>query len=228
MGKDQTIWIATVLMAFGMVGILITGWLNGFQSPVGWVFSMMGGGMGGSGMMDHNRMRGMMHQMMPDLVPPGVNPEDLPKPESKGAQLLVCYCTQCHNLPGPSMHTAEEWPAIADRMFRRMSRMSGGMMMSVEMPSPEEQRRIVSYLESHGMKSISPHTLPSPESKGAIFFKEFCSQCHGLPDPMAHTPSEWPAVVQKMRGFMQTMDKKVIPEGEEKAVLSYLKSHARK
>ena len=102
------------------------------------------------------------------------------------------------------------------------------MMMSVEVPFPEEQRIIVAYLESHGMKSISPHTLPSPESKGAVSFKEFCSQCHALPDPKLHTLKEWPAVVEKMRGFMQAMNKKVVTGTEEKEIVGYLESHAQK
>ncbi len=227
MENNRTFLIAIVLIAVGMVGIITIGWFIDYQDAGSWAWSGMG-----PGMMNQSPMGEMMNQMMPDLVPPGVNPQDLPDPQSKGVQLLVYYCTQCHNLPSPSMHSAGEWPAVANRMFRRMSRMSGtggmGMMMSVEMPSPEEQRLIVAYLESHGMKSISPHTLPSPESKGAAFFKEFCSQCHALPDPKAHTSNEWPAVVQKMRGFMQAMDKKVITEGEEKEVLSYLGSHAKK
>ncbi len=223
MEDNRTFLIAAVLIAVGVIGIIATGWFAGYGNPSGWASSMMGGGM-----MNRDMMRGMMNQMMPDLVPPGVNPQDLPDPTSKGAQLLVYYCTACHNLPSPSMHSAPEWPIITDRMFRRMSRMSGGMMMNIEMPSPEEQRIIVSYLESHGMKSVSPGTLPSPESKGAVFFKEFCSQCHALPDPKLHTPNEWAAVVEKMRGHMQAMNKKVIPEGEKKEVLSYLGSHAKK
>ncbi len=225
MENNRTFLIAAILIAVGLVGIITIGWFANYQNSYSWASSMMGGGM-----MNRDMMRGMMNQMMPDLVPPGVGPENLPDPKSQGAQLLVYYCAQCHNLPNPSMHSTVEWRVVADRMFRRMSRMSGGMgmMMSVEMPSPEEQRTIVSYLESHGMKSVSPSTLPSPESKGATFFKEFCSQCHALPDPKLHTPNEWTAVVEKMRGYMQAMSKKVIPEGEEKEVLNYLGSHAKK
>jgi Cytochrome C oxidase, cbb3-type, subunit III len=225
MENNRLLIIAAVLIAIGGIGIFQTTWCGGYQNPDDWASLMMGGGM-----MNRDMMRGMMNQMMPDLVPPGVSPENLPDPKSEGAQLLVYYCTQCHNLPSPSMHTAEEWPVIIDRMFRRISRMSGGMgmMMSVEMPSPDEQRTIVSYLVSHGMRSISPGTLPSPESKGAAFFKEFCSQCHALPDPKLHTSNEWAAVVEKMRGYMRAMDRKVITEGEAKEVLSYLGSHAMK
>jgi hypothetical protein len=30
-----------------------------------------------------------------------------------------------------------------------------------------------------------------------------CTQCHALPDPQRHTASEWPVVVQRMRGYMR-------------------------
>jgi cytochrome c2 len=223
MGNHRTFLIAAVLIALGIVGIITTAWFTDYQNSNSWTSSMMG-----SGMMGQNPMRGMMQQMMPDLVPPGVNPEDLPDPNSKGAQLIVYYCTACHNLPSPSMHSAEEWPVVADRMFRRMSRMSGGMMMNVEMPSPEEQQDIVAYLRAHSLTSISPHKLPSPESQGAILFKDRCSQCHDLPDPGRHTAKEWPTIVERMQGYMQSMNKKMITANEEKQIVSYLSRYAQK
>jgi mono/diheme cytochrome c family protein len=228
MENNRIFLVAAVLVALGVVGIITTGWFAGYEDPGSWAPSMMGGGMMGDGMMNQNPMRGMMNQMMPDLVPPGVNPQDLPDPNGKGAQLLVSYCAGCHNLPSPSMHTEEEWPVVADRMFQRMSRMSGGMMTNIEMPSPEEQNEIVAYLEAHSLKSISPHRLPSPDSQGALLFKDRCSQCHGLPDPGRHTAKEWPAIVEKMRRYMQTMNKKVVIENEAKEIVSYLSRYAQK
>jgi mono/diheme cytochrome c family protein len=228
MESNRMLLIGAVLVALGVVGMITTGWFSGYGDPGGWAWPMMGEGRMGGGMMNENPMRGMMNQMMPDLVPPGVSLEDLPDPKSKGAQLLVYYCTGCHNLPSPYMHTEEEWPGVADRMFLRMSRMSGGMMMNIEMPSPEEQNEIVGYLKVHSLKSIPPHKLPSPESQGAMLFKNRCSQCHGLPDPGRHTAEEWPAIVEKMRGYMQTMNKKVVTENEEEEIVSYLSRHGRK
>lgn len=232
MRNNRLLIIAVVLIAFGAIGIFTTKWFGGYQNPNDWTSLMMGGGMMGYGMTDQDMMRGMMNQMMPDLVPPGVNPEDLPDPNNKGAQLLVYYCTACHNLPSPSMHTVEEWPVVADRMFGRMARMSGmggmGMMMNIEMPSTEQQNEIVAYLKAHSLKSIPPHKLPSPESQGAMLFKDRCSQCHGLPDPGRHTAKEWPAIVEKMRGYIQIMNKKVVTENEEKEIVSYLSRYGRK
>lgn len=181
--------------------------------------------MGGGGM---GQMRDMMHRMMPDLLPPGVEPENLPDPNSSGAKLLVRYCTQCHNLASPSMHTAEEWPVVANRMFRRMSRMSGMGMMNVGYPSSDEQQTIIAYLKAHSLRAISPGAIPSPETQGAVLYKNTCSQCHALPDPQLHTAKEWPAIVDKMLAYAQSMEKKGIVEREKKEILSYLARHARK
>jgi hypothetical protein len=224
MGNNRFLLVAAILVAFGVVGMATFAWFGSLRHPGAWAFSMMSGGM-----MDQNMMRGMIHRMMPDLVPPGARPEDLPDPNSQGARLLVYYCAQCHNLPSPSMHTAEEWPAVVDRMFGRMSRVSGaGAMMSIEIPLPEEEREMIAYLKGHSLKSISPGTLPSPGSQGATLFRERCSQCHSLPDPKLHTATEWPAIVEKMRAYMRSMDKKVVTANEEKEISSYLESYSRK
>jgi cytochrome c5 len=100
-------------------------------------------------------MRGMMHRMIPDLVPPGVEPQDLPDPDGRGARLLVRYCGQCHNLPSPAMHSSSEWPAISERMFYRMEMMSG--MMGIESPSATAFRATCSQC----------HALPDPRSHTA-------------------------------------------------------------
>lgn len=183
-------------------------------------------GMMMDGMMNRAEMKDMMQRMMPGMLPPGIIPENLPDPESHGARLLTHYCNQCHNLPSPKMHTAEEWPAVTGRMFARMAMMSG--MMGIETPSSEEQLLIISYLKAHSLKSVSPHMLPSPESKGAILFKETCSQCHALPDPKLHTAQEWSTVVERMQGNMQAMDRRLITDQERTEIVSYLSNYARK
>jgi cytochrome c5 len=173
-----------------------------------------------------NQMQNMMHRMMPDLLPPGIKPEDLPDPDSSGAKLLARFCNQCHNLPNPSMHSAQEWPQIVERMFFRMQMMSG--MMGVESPTSEERQVMIAYLEMYALKSISPGSLPSAKSPGAVFFKNFCGQCHSLPDPESHSAVEWPALVEKMKKNMELMHKKVITEAEENQIVSFLQKNAKK
>lgn len=77
------------------------------------------------------------------------------------------------------------------------------------------------------MKSISPGALLSPESQGAILFKETCSQCHALPNPKLRTSSEWPKVVERMREHMQVMGKNIISEREKKDIVDYIMAIAR-
>lgn len=170
----------------------------------------------GGGWTDQDNMD-KMHDMMSGRLPPGIEPEDLPKPDSKGAKLLVRYCTQCHNLSSPSMHSSEEWPTVTQRMFNRLSWMSGMReewmgMMWMKAPTPEEKREIVAYLKEYSLKSIASDIIPFPESPGAISFKNTCSQCHALPDPKIHTAEEWPAVVERMKVNMKIMEKPVITD----------------
>ena len=75
MESNRMFLIATVLIALGVVGIITTSWFADYQNSNSWASSMMGGGMMGYGMMDQDMMRGMMNQMMPDLVPPGSTPK---------------------------------------------------------------------------------------------------------------------------------------------------------
>ncbi len=192
---------------------------------------MMGPGMGMNGMMggrmmNREQMKAMMKRMMPGMPPPGIKAEDLPDSASRGAQLMNYYCTQCHDLPSPAMHTAEEWPIVAGRMFARMSMMSG--MMGIENQTPAEREEILANLKAHSMKSIAPSALPSPESRGAILFKKTCSQCHALPALSMHTAREWGSVVERMRGNMKVMGRGVINDRQEKEIVGYLSRNARK
>lgn len=207
------------------VAVLIF-YTTGFQSRAGIANAepetpqMMGGGMGS---------RGGMQGMMKDDVPPGVKPQDLPAPNSKGAKLTVRYCMQCHNLASPSMHTAKEWKVVAGQMFRRMSSAStmGMMRMSVYVPSTEQQDEILDYLEAHALKPISHSALGSPTSAGAVAFRSSCAQCHALPNPELHSPAGWPAVVRKMQSYAKQMHKKEISDQQAKEIEDYLASQAK-
>ena len=44
--------------------------------------------------------------MLERILPPGFDAAMLPEPGSRGAQLALRYCVQCHNLPNPAMHHA--------------------------------------------------------------------------------------------------------------------------
>ncbi len=190
-----------------------------------------------------NSMQRMMRTMMSGVVPPGVKPSDLPAPGSEGAKLMAKYCVQCHNLPSPLMHSAVEWPGVAERMFQRMTmcaRMSGmgmmgnmggmGMMngmMNIKAPSAKEEKIIISYLKEHSLKSIQPAALPSPRGKGAILFAATCAQCHALPDPRQHPAQQWPQVVARMRKNMVVMGKTVPDAATLRTITEFLQGAAR-
>ena len=71
------------------------------------------------------------------IIPKGINPDALPGPDERGATILVLYCAQCHELPTPLMHTAEEWQGVVKRMQERMQVRRGGMLSRMIMP-PEK------------------------------------------------------------------------------------------
>lgn len=221
MRNNRVLIIAVILIALGLIGIFVTAWFGSYRESHR--MSQMPGMMGG-GMMNRDEMKDMMKRMMPGMLPPGIKPENLPDPYSRGAKLLPRYCNQCHNLPSPKMHTAEEWPAITDRMFARMSMMSG-MMIGIKYPSSEEQLLMISYLKTYSLKSVPPGMLSSPESKGAILFKVICSQRHALPDPKLHSPEEWPKVIERMMSNMQSMGRRTLTADERKVITNYLSAH---
>ncbi len=234
MDKDRLLVMAVGLIAVGMAGIFITNWLGDYP-----VFS---GGMSSRGgimqmMMGRDQMKDMIQEMMSGRLPPGISPEDLPEPDSPGARLLVRYCSQCHNLPGPAMHTAEEWPFVVARMINRMEMMAGmrGMMgsmmmrgmMDIQAPTIQEQKKFLTYLQRHALRPASAEALGPPGTPGLALFRQTCSQCHALPDPGLHTTDEWPGVVERMQKNMDIMGKPVITDQERDELVSYLSQHAR-
>lgn len=184
--------------------------------------------------------RGMMPHMMQDMwggrLPPGIRPEDLPDPGSEGSALVSRYCTQCHNLPSPTIHTAEEWPAVAARMFGRMEMMAQrghhrGMMRrhgmgSILAPTADEQRGLLAYLQQHALQPAAPDALGPQDTPGLALFRRTCTQCHALPDAALHTADEWPFVIERMRGNMDRMGKPGISDEERDEIVGYLRARA--
>jgi hypothetical protein len=143
-------------------------------------------------------------RMLERILPPSIEPAQLPEPDSEGARLTVRYCVQCHYLPSPQMHTADKWGTIVVRMVWRMQGKGNmgvlmkEMMDSVEAPAESEAAVLARYLQKHGQKEMDP-AHPALTSEAGRMFSIACTQCHALPDPLRHTAREWPAVVQRMR-----------------------------
>jgi cytochrome c1 len=106
---------------------------------------MMGGG---------GHMRTFLQAMIGDLLPPGVPASALPDPDSDGAQLVASYCSQCHGIPSPALHTPSEWPTVVARMVMRIHNVQTAMpmmiMQQVESPTSQQLGTLTQYLMAHG------------------------------------------------------------------------------
>lgn len=134
------------------------------------------------------------------LPPPGVMPGDLPSPESPGAQHVATFCTACHNLPSPTIHSATDWPSVVRRMWLRMDRLPA--TFGVKVPSMQQRQATLDYLIANALK-VSGVNLP--QGAGRATFAQTCSRCHALPDPRQHSAADWPAVVLRMEQRMDQM-----------------------
>lgn len=132
-----------------------------------------------------------------DTAPPGIDPAALPDAQSRGARLLQQYCVQCHALTGPGRHTAQEWPAVLERMRMLMdvSRRFRGLTGRIDVPDAEALRVLGEYLADHALQAMRT----APRGPGADAYTALCSACHALPDPGSHRAAAWPAVVGQMR-----------------------------
>jgi hypothetical protein len=179
--------------------------------------------------------------MLERILPPTFEPVQLPEPGSRGAQLVVQYCVQCHNLANPAMHNPEKWPGVVDRMVVRMKgrgnmgELMKEMMAGVQAPSEQEEKLLVAYLQRHGQRAIDPTRYPELEQPSGQSFKLACGQCHVLPDPRRHTAAEWPAVVARMEQNMAWMNRVVgtrhdpaAPQLRLDEILEFLQKYARK
>jgi mono/diheme cytochrome c family protein len=175
---------------------------------------MMGGGRG---------MSGMMYRQPTVNLPATVNPEHLPLADSPGASLFAEYCSQCHALPAPWLHTAPQWPWVVDRMYRYMLG-RGRRMMGPAVPSPEQLRVLATYLQQASRQS---HRPARNNEAGAVLFRQSCARCHALPSPQQHTAGEWPAVVRRMARYMAAAGGTPLSEEQMHGIVSYLQKYAR-
>ncbi|HEC16126.1 MAG TPA: hypothetical protein ENI99_06085 [Sedimenticola sp.] len=149
----------------------------------------------------------------------GVDPRDLPEPDSIEARLLATYCSQCHNLPNPKMYSRAEWPERFARMMHHADAM--GKMPGFKAPTDDEKGRISAYLQKYGMQSIAADD-PSLRDPDAFEFVWFCSSCHNLPDPAQHTPEEWDALLDRMVEHRRAYARPEMSLKERMSILKFL------
>ena len=147
-----------------------------------------------------------MCALYPEVMPPGLKSEQLPNAGGQAALLMQNYCTQCHELPGPGRHTAEEWPQVLDRMLVIMDVADrfGGLLGNVKTLSSDERDQLRSYLVSHALKPLAQTPRKAGLGAGARAFENHCSACHALPDP-AQYDVNWSGLIKRMQRNMQVM-----------------------
>ena len=178
-------------------------------------------------------------KLLERILPPAIEPRELPEPRSEGARLAARYCVQCHYLPNPQMHTAAKWMPIIERMVWRMrgkgnlGELMKEMMADIRAPSEQEIAILSRYLQKHGQKEIDPRH-PALISAAGQIFSIACSQCHALPDPRRHSAREWPAVVERMKRHMAwanvvvgVSELRTVPELKTEEIVRFLQRYAR-
>jgi len=178
-------------------------------------------------------------KMLERILPPSVEPGELPEPASAGARLTARYCVQCHYLPSPQMHTAARWKSSIERMVWRMQgkgnmgELMKEMMDRVEAPAAQEVAVLTAYLQKHAQAEMDP-AHPALKSEQGRRYSIACTQCHELPDPKRHTAREWPGVVDRMKRHMAWANTvsgvdslKTTPVLDTADIVSFLERNAR-
>ncbi|KPJ94159.1 MAG: hypothetical protein AMJ53_05820 [Gammaproteobacteria bacterium SG8_11] len=161
------------------------------------------------------------------VIPKGLNPEALPDPESRGATMLTLYCVQCHDLPTPSMHTAQEWQRVVDRMEKEMQQRRGGVLIRVMMPPEKDWKILRTYLADNAQKPLDKSQYTDLDTPAGQAFETTCSQCHAAPDPAQHSPNEWARVVLRMKSNIMAAGKEMPDDVTVELITEYLQSHSQ-
>lgn len=152
--------------------------------------------------------------------PAVVDSAPLPDSQSRGARLLRSFCTKCHELPRAALHNAYEWPSVVERMLRHIR----STRNEIRLPTVSERIAILGYLQSNAPASINDDSI-ALDTPGGRAYRDFCGQCHRLPEPRHHTAYEWPSVVQRMRKTMEVQSKKVPDDVAVREIIRFLQKH---
>lgn len=74
--------------------------------------------------------------------------------------------------------------------------------------------------------------LPDPGSRDAVLVVKYCTQCHALPTPTAHSATDWPSVARRMWLRMEWLPRDLgvlVPTPAERfTILTYMLTNALK
>ncbi len=151
------------------------------------------------------------------LPPPGVTRADLPDPESEGAHLHERYCTACHALATPQIHSAADWPRVFRRMWLRIEGLTDPHRVPI--PSSAERTVMVRYFIEHAIRVSSVTLPPGPDR---ALYVAVCSRCHEIPDPRQYPSADWAAVVERMDAHLATMLNQPLTPDARSKIVAYL------
>jgi hypothetical protein len=79
---------------------------------------------------------------------------------------------------------------------------------------------------------LAPGDLPDPTSREASLVVKYCTQCHALPTPTAHSATDWPSVARRMWLRMEwlppSLSVEVPTPAERYSILTYMLANALK
>lgn len=169
------------------------------------------------------------------LPPRQFEREDLPDSDAMGAGLLNVYCVQCHWLPSPQMHSADEWEILMRRMTLRSrllahraegehipERFTAGAQFKV-VPTPAHHDSLLAYLKRNALPVVEPERLP--DTRAADLYVDRCTVCHETPSPRAHTESGWEPVLDRMQQNMRLMGVDTLSRDEKRRIWNFLQRH---
>ena len=160
------------------------------------------------------------------MIPKGMNPSNLPDADSRGAILLTIYCTQCHELPTPTMHNSAEWPTVLTRMQMYLKTSKGGMLRHVIFPPKKDWPILEDYLLNNAQTSLDPLKYKDINTAAGKAFVSTCSQCHAAPSPESHTKNEWPRVVLRMKSNIIAANMTAPDQKTLLAIIDFLQRHS--
>lgn len=68
--------------------------------------------------------------------------------------LLITVCVQCHDVPSPEAHTAQEWPAVVSEMLQQLDAKQRANPSAQKwiIPTKDEKEKIIAYLSEYAKK----------------------------------------------------------------------------
>ncbi len=161
-------------------------------------------------------------------IPGGLTADTLPDAQSKGAKLFASYCSQCHSLPSPRMHSTADWPMRFEKMIDHV-RLLAGTAADIRMPIGNDKQVIVSYLQKMGFVGLAEYAplLTEPEGFNVAWY---CSACHAVPDPIQFSAqgatqlsaAEWHMVIDRMNVYRKKQGRDEVSVSDRDLIVNFL------